>query len=690
MSYGVKYRITFGDDLQNNTDVWNLITTNWENYTGEFTASSSWQIDLLTDGYTGAITSLSSSGRKVGGVPLIIQGENNDDDPLFPILPTEVLSDIFSTTLFEFDEFFSGDERTFQYRVYLNSNLEQIGWLTPDGGYDLYADTPYRIQLRGICGLSQLKGIPYDNSGTAYSGKQTLLSIILNCLNKLEFEINLYTAVNFWEEDMNTSNDMLGQIWVDADTWVRDGETMSCYDVLFNIAYRCNAIVFQREGKWHFIRIAQYYQETDNVLRTLALEPILTLSGEELTILGTADDGQLGYTRYEYDFNGTLLDTVTHTPNVTAGPSESYQLRAINNNHVVMVRQPWKKATIIYNHLAIPNLAIDADFEPNDFTDSGTYLNLQNWIEVGAIVYQGVFQNDVEGSTMGLKITTEVAVEDTYEANYIIGLGTAIEWDTSDQLVVRLKYKFEGFATVDQAKWYYTLRLTDQSTSTVYYHNGSTWSTTPGFSATLEGTVLNAQTDYQDEFALPSTFDVGTLQMQLHGIFDAGSAASPSVTIDNVEIIHYNPTRQQSDKGEIAVSRSVSAKTGSVLSIEGEQELVTGEGRTNFTKGAWLTNLAGTTLPGTWSREGKGEAKTLDQVNLQSIMNIRYFGSRIIEGTYRGMVRYGDVIVHHGFDNRYFMVKRFIFNAKLRKSLITMHEVKDIDTVALTYTTIIE
>lgn len=688
MSYGVKYRITFNDEFPDNTDVWENITDNWESYTGQFTSKNSWQIDLLKEDYSGSITSLTTGGRKVSGNPLIIQGQSNDDDPLYPILPTEVFIEVFATSLFEFDELFTGDERAFQYKIYLNSALEQIGYITPDGGYDLYSDTPYRTRFRGFCGLSQLKGIPYDNDGTAYSGKQTLLSIILNCLNKLEYEVNLYTAVNFWEATMDTNSDMLTQVWIDADTWVRDGETMNCYDVLFNIAYRCNAVVFQREGKWNFIRVAQFYQEIDNVLRTLVtLEPILTLSGDELTILGVDAESFVGYTRYEYDYLGTLQDTTVYKPNVSAGPNETYQLRAINQDHIVMLRQPWRKATIIYDHGEIPNLMIDGDFEPNDFTDSGTYLNLANWIETGTISYQGVFQTDVQGSTMGLKITTEIAVQDTYEANFILSSGTVLQWSSGDLLIVRMKYKFEGFALAENANWYFTLKLTNGGTD--YFYNGSVWSTIADFTATLTG-ILNSQLDYEGSFALPTLFTEGTIRMQLHGIFDEGSAASPSVTIDNIEIIHFAQTGGQIERGEIAQTLTTTASILSTISIEGEQELVTGDGRTNYTKGAWLLNSLGTQLPTTWSRESYGETKTLDELNLRTIMNMRDFGCRIIEGTYKGLPRYGDVINHHSFDNKYFMIKRFIFSAKMRKAQLSLHEIKDVDRVELDYDIIIE
>ena len=692
MSYGVKYRITFQDDFPNNLDIWENIAVNWEDYLGTFSAGYSWQLDILLDGYAGAVTSLTTSGRKASGTPLIIRGDSNDDDPLFPILSTEIIAEFFADSLFEFEAIFDANERTYQYILYLNSVVEGKGWIVPDGGYDFYSDTPYRVGFRGIDGLSQLKGIPYDDDGTPYAGTQTILSIILNCVNKVGLDLNLYTAVNFWEENMNTSNDPLGQIWIDADTWVTDGETMNCYDVLSELAYRFNANVFQRSGVWYFVRAAQIYTDTGDgdILTTLAGDPIQTLEGDDLIILGSTGEFLPGYTRreYEYSTSGTLIGTETYKPNVTAGGGTGYTLRAINQDQIVMTRQAWKKATIVYDHGYIPNIVIDGGFEPSDFT-SGTYLLLTNWLINGSITFVGVFQTDVEGSIMGLRIATEVATEDVYEANYLLNSATRMVWDDSDAIVIRMSFKFIDYADVADAKWYYTLRMTDSATATAYYFNGSTWSTTPDFSATLTSDVLAQQTTYEESFALPTAFNNGNFQMQLHGVFDAGSAASPKVIIDSLEAIHYNPNKQRTDSGVTAKSITVFGSASNVVTVEGQQDLITGEGRTNHTKGAWLMNSGGTTLPGTWARAGKTETKTLDQINIQSIMNTRTFGNRIIEGSYKGYPRYGDIVLHDRFDNRYFMMKRFNFDCKKRKGTISIQEIKDVD-VDLTYTTIIE
>jgi len=688
MSYGVKYRLTFSDDFPNNSDIWENITQNWESYTGEFTANYSWKLDLLANNYSGSITSLTTSGRKATGNPLSIIGSSNDDDPLSPILPTEIMANFFVESLFEFDEILSGDERTYQFKLYLNDTLELIGWITPDGTIDFYADTPYPFSVRGLCGLSQLKGIPYDNDGTAYTGKQTLLNIISNCLAKIGFENNFYTAVNFWEENMDTSADMLGQVWIDAESWIRDGETMSCYDVLSNIALRCNSVVFQREGKWYFVRIAQYYQDVDNILRTLALEPITTLSGEYLTILGTDFEALTGFTRYEYTYLGVLAGTDIYKPNVTAGGSANFQLRAMNRDQTVFLRQPWKKASLIYDHDPIPNIVIDGGFEPGNFSDSGTYLILEKWQETGTLNYEGVFQTDVTDSQMGLKITTEIATEDVYESNYLLNLFTNMVWTDSDQIIIKFKFKFIDVSSTD-VKWYYTLRMTNSDDAVAYFYNGATWSITADFSATVQCDVIGQQTDYELAVTLPTAFNRGNFAMQLHGVYD-GINLNPKIIIDNMEVVHYDAVNQISERGEFAEVTTATGTTPSVLSIEGSQNLVTGEGRTNYTKGAWLMNLSGTLLPAKWARGGRTEEKTLDEINLQSIMNIRYFGNKIIEGTYRGYARYGDVIIHDAFDNRYFMVKKFNFNAKMRKGSLSMHEIKDIDTVTLTYDTIIE
>jgi len=57
---------------------------------------------------------------------------------------------------------------------------------------DRNTDQGYLFEVKALDGLARLKNIDYNNAGTAYTGKETFVEHVLNCINKLSDIVDLF------------------------------------------------------------------------------------------------------------------------------------------------------------------------------------------------------------------------------------------------------------------------------------------------------------------------------------------------------------------------------------------------------------------------------------------------------------------------------------------------------------------
>lgn len=131
----------------------------------------------------------------------------------------------------------------------------------------------YLFEVRATDGLGRLKSIDYNNAGIAYTGKETFVEHVLNCLNKLDFVTDLFPApsnilkiVSNWHEDSytyaSTINPMHRSRVSHGAFYYRDtkGNTVysSCYDVLKEIcrAWGCR-IMLSGDAFW-IVQVNEY------------------------------------------------------------------------------------------------------------------------------------------------------------------------------------------------------------------------------------------------------------------------------------------------------------------------------------------------------------------------------------------------------------------------------------------------
>lgn len=136
------------------------------------------------------------------------------------------------------------DEERFTVKIFRNDVQIWMGQIPTD-----LVDYPdeyytYTVTLSAICGLARLKNIKYDNDGTPFTGRNTILGHMLNCLSKLNYPTTLgYTpllkvsALNWIEDSLVKTYSGLENIDLAFDNFQQYDDfgvidSMSCFDVL--------------------------------------------------------------------------------------------------------------------------------------------------------------------------------------------------------------------------------------------------------------------------------------------------------------------------------------------------------------------------------------------------------------------------------------------------------------------------
>ncbi|MBK7337829.1 MAG: hypothetical protein IPJ00_17460 [Saprospirales bacterium] len=165
-------------------------------------------------------------------------------------------------------------EGQFLVRILRNDDLFWSGVIMPDVVAYEDMDFPYEFELVAIDGLARLKSIQYSETPTTGGAKETLMAMVMNCLNELE-TIGFYATgddffvdnIDWWETRhvAGWNVDPLVLTRLNNGTWRRLVDSIntvyeyrSCYDVLFQICQAFGARIYHADGKWFMLQPSKY------------------------------------------------------------------------------------------------------------------------------------------------------------------------------------------------------------------------------------------------------------------------------------------------------------------------------------------------------------------------------------------------------------------------------------------------
>tara|TARA_R110001583_G_scaffold114132_1_gene264573 strand:- start:1028 stop:2932 length:1905 start_codon:yes stop_codon:yes gene_type:complete len=168
--------------------------------------------------------------------------------------------DLEATNLLSFNDLYSENERKYSVKYIRNStDLLFYGWLSPEGLIESFVDDTWIISLDCTDGLGFLTNLSYveNATGLPFSGKQSALQIIANCLKRTNLVQNIYTKINIYHENMLVSNNVLVNTYFNVNRFVKEdkGDTyMNCDEVLRSILEPFGACITQYKGSWYIYK----------------------------------------------------------------------------------------------------------------------------------------------------------------------------------------------------------------------------------------------------------------------------------------------------------------------------------------------------------------------------------------------------------------------------------------------------
>lgn len=237
------------------------------------------RVSILQEDFVGSTTEVEAQQ-----VPFRKIYESSSDFKFEPIRPSKgVVSLVFGTgNGVDFEELWTADEREFKVEHYINSVLDWVGYIVPNGFAYEFSGGVYYAQIDAADGLSLLEKIAFANTDGEPYGTQDLtynngfefpfILIATEILRKLELDLDTWTCVDVYERSMTKTGDTrnadpLAVSYANVKTYINDsdrkdipywadaGEVFNCKEVLENLCYLFGAKVYQSEGVWRIKRI---------------------------------------------------------------------------------------------------------------------------------------------------------------------------------------------------------------------------------------------------------------------------------------------------------------------------------------------------------------------------------------------------------------------------------------------------
>jgi len=243
----------------------------------EFTddLGNDWQVNIHDSDYVGSIVPF-----KLGADGFVLRYSGNNEDRYQPVIGSEVtftLTEENSDHTTFMDLLATNVEVRFSVSVRKDPDGTDDFWwggiLLPEQVVRPFDYYPIQNTITASDDLGNLQSVKYNNDGSAYTGIESGIEHLLNCLNKtrtthLWGTDDFLYYVNDFDSTDYTGSDQLDDLRISHYGLYNPDENgvnqyYSALEVLESLARVFNARVFQSQGKWWFLPVgAQKYSTT--------------------------------------------------------------------------------------------------------------------------------------------------------------------------------------------------------------------------------------------------------------------------------------------------------------------------------------------------------------------------------------------------------------------------------------------
>lgn len=215
-------------------------------------------IDLLKDGYTGAAVEMHGTGS----IFELSYDQINSKDLFNTSIQNSELSLTLNITnatdLAVLEDIFAADEKEYQLRLKINGSVQWLGFVLVD--LLEYSEGPYPFDGTIIAkDLTYLKGVTFDLE----DNREKIITTLAKALNELGYNLPIHSYTSWAEKNTTTTDDFLNQVYNDTfvfRNYAKNGNevdtTISTYDVVEIICNTYNLFLRQSNYAWNVFQLS--------------------------------------------------------------------------------------------------------------------------------------------------------------------------------------------------------------------------------------------------------------------------------------------------------------------------------------------------------------------------------------------------------------------------------------------------
>jgi hypothetical protein len=341
------------------------------------TTIKSWTGDTITaeiqeDGFAGSLEEFAA----VGGNAIVIEHQANVNIKESYIIPSIASIRVFTNNEWDLNELLYATDRQFKVIIKNGTDVLFTGWLLSGINSEEYTTGRYRINMRAVDGLIDLKNIPYLNSGSLYDDFQSPLEIIQNCLANTGLTLplsennDIYAAAGM---DTDSTDSPLDQSFIHSKCYgEKIADVLSCWDVLTHVmqAFHC--------------RLYQYSLNGDSIRWVMS----------KIDVIGDTTDYR------EYTSGGVYNALLNgYNPLLTLGTD----VKHVNGKGQIGIKQGYKEINLTGLRGIDFSLINGQNFEDDDFPTASTLTNwgeLTNTDIISTWELSGIAQETFDGNVV--------------------------------------------------------------------------------------------------------------------------------------------------------------------------------------------------------------------------------------------------------------------------------------------------